>query len=394
MDKSGRGYRAKNGGYDEMNNKLNAMGIGLTSHSPTLLIVKLPDSRALRIISRSLLLAIVLLALPSIGSIIGASSDPTPYSGSGVSGGFKIMSIVFRDLIDEGLIKKNHKGFVLGPGLSEIEDDLMFLRDAEIDLLTGADLNQKHGDAHQVFDFVFIPNFHLIHTINGILKDGGLVVSLLGADLSDELRLLANFKIVYLRRFENTVIAMRKTSNDMAKPDSNRVSCGFTPEKKKAALKGLEDVYLEPPRKKKTSFTSRKVKYLPDLLKDSLDGYARRVFVSDDSRAFDWFYKNYPMKDQEFEVYRMSNGEEKTESDWMRKNVGPDDYVVMKAEARVVEMMLKDKTLCLVDELFMECRNQWEDEGKENGSKRAYWECLALYGKVMDEGIAVHQWWI
>ncbi|GFP86799.1 hypothetical protein PHJA_000823700 [Phtheirospermum japonicum] len=372
------------------------MGIGLNSHSPTLLIIKLPDSRALRIISRSLLLAIVLLALPSIGSIIGASPDATPNSGSGVSGGFKILPIVFRDLIDEGLVKKNHKGFVHGPGPKDVEADLMFLRDAGIDLLTGANLNQNNAGAHQVFDFVFIPNFHGIRKINGLVKDGGLVVSPLGADPLDELRLLMNFKIVYLRRFENTVIAMRKVSSDVASPYSNRVSCGFTPEKKKAALKGLEDVYLEPPRKKKSSFTSRKIKYLPDLLKDSLDGYARRVFVSDDSRALDWFYKNYPMRDQEFEVYRMSSGEEKTESDWMRKNVGPEDYVVMKAEARVVEEMLRDNALCLVDELFLECRNQWEDgeeEEEENGSKRAYWECLALYGKVRDEGIAVHQWW-
>ncbi|KAL0454356.1 UNVERIFIED_CONTAM: hypothetical protein Slati_0774800 [Sesamum latifolium] len=75
------------------------------------------------------------------------------------------------------------------------------------------------------------------------------------------------------------------------------------------------------------------------------------------------------------------------------KKVRHEDYVVMKAEAQLVEEMLKTKALCLVDELFLECDNQWQDGDEENGSKRAYWQCLALYGKVRDEGIAVHQWW-
>ncbi|KAK6156796.1 hypothetical protein DH2020_011044 [Rehmannia glutinosa] len=408
MDKLGRGYRAKNGGYKM--NELNRMGIGLNSH--TLLIIKLPDSRALRIISRSLFLAMVLLALPSLGSIIRASSDGPLYepgAGSGISDGFKILPILLRDLVDEGLIKKGHKGFILGASVKDIEDDFEFLRDAGIDLLTGADLKHNKVGAHQVFDFIFAPSFNGIQLIDGILKDGGLIISPLGHDPSDELRLLRNFKIVYLRRFENTVVAMRKTvtsSNSMANLGSKQVFCGVTPEKKKAALKGLEDVYLEPPRRaKKPSFTSRKIKYLPDLLKDSLDEYPRRIFISDDSRALDWFYKNYPMRDQEFEVYRVEVGSEDTDGlskgdetqetgiGWITKNVRPEDYVVMKAEAQVVEEMLKDKSLCLVDELFLECKNQWQDGEEENGSKRAYWQCLALYGKVKDEGIAVHQWW-
>lgn len=392
MDKLGRGYRAKNGGYDL--NDPNGVGIGLDSQ--TLLIIKLPDSRALRIMSRSLFLAMLLLALPSIGSIIRASSNAPLYEpdldlGIYDDDGFKILPILLRDLLDEGLIKKGHKGFVLGPGNSGIEDDFQFVRDAGVDLLTGADLMMmKKG-----FDFVFAPSFRGIKLIDGILKDGGLMISPLGLDPSNELRLLRDFKIVYLRRFENTVVAMRKVaplSDDVDKS----TACGMTTEKKKAALKGLEDVYLEPPRRaKRSSFTSRKIKFLPDLLKDSLNEYPRRVFVSDDSKALDWFYKNYPMRDQEFEVYDLERTGE-MDVEWMMRNVRVEDYVVMKAEAQVVEKMVEDKTLCLVDELFLECKNQWQDgeeEEEENGSKRAYWQCLALYGKVRDEGIAVHQWW-
>ncbi|KAG8368613.1 hypothetical protein BUALT_Bualt15G0063600 [Buddleja alternifolia] len=394
MSKLARGYRSKNGGYNV--NELNRLGIGLNSHA--LLIIRLPDSRALRIISRSLFLAMILLALPSIGSIIlGAASSNAPLYQPGASG-LKVPSILLRDLVDEGLIRKGHRGLVPNDSEGEFE----FMRDAGIDLLTGADLRKKEvNEDRLLFDFVFATSLNGITLIDSVLKDGGLVIYSLGHDSSDELRLLRNFKIVYLRRFEDTIVAMRKSkaSQNVNNPTANQVSCGVTPEKKMVALKGLEDVYLEPPREanQKSSFTSRKIKFLPDLLDDSLDEYQRRVFISDDSRAVDWFYKNYPMRDQEFDVYDLEYGNDgplQGVSSWITKNVRRDDYVVMKAEAEVVEEMLKDKSLCLVDELFLECKNQWEDgEEEENGSKRAYWQCLELYGKVRDEGVAVHQWW-
>ncbi|KAL7082528.1 hypothetical protein ACP275_14G104100 [Erythranthe tilingii] len=287
-----------------------------------------------------------------------------------------------------------------------MEEDFEFLRDAGVDLLTQ---EETKADAHHVFDFVFTRNFNSMEVVDGVLKeDTGLVISPLGRDPSNGLRLLSSYKIVYLRRFESTVVAMRKMATSTVADEEDEVSCSgggaATSEEKKAALKGLEDVYLEPPRraaveeKKKTSFkTSRKIKFLPDLLKDSLDEYPRRVFITDDTSAVEWFYKSYPMRDQEFEVYNVeASGAHKETgvSNWMREKVGREDYVVMKAEAQVVEEMLKEKTLCLVDELFLECKNQWQDdEDQSDGSKRAYWQCLALYGKVRDEGIAVHQWW-
>lgn len=394
MDKSGPG-RGRVYRHDELN------GLG---SSRTLLIIKLPDSRSLRIVSRSLFLAMLLLALPSLASIINASLyDPHPIS----TDAFKILPIILRDLVDDGLLERGHKGFLLG---AAIEADLELLRNNGIDLLTGADLrkNKEKETERQVVDYVYAPSFQGIHLVDGILKEGGLLISPLGLDPSYDLRLLKNFKIVYLRRFENTVAAMRKmeeSSNSVENSSANEVLCGITPEKKKAALKGLEDVYLEPPNRaamtKRSSFVSRKIKFLPDLLKESLDEYPRRVFITDESRALDWFYNNYPVRDQEFEVYDTEVNAIDTDgsvSDLMKKiNLRPEDYVVMKAEAQMVEQMMKDETMCVVDELFMECRNEWEDDvGEESGmmkkKKRAYWQCLALYGRVRDEGIAVHQW--
>ncbi|KAK4438113.1 hypothetical protein Salat_0145400 [Sesamum alatum] len=394
MDKLARGYRAKNGGYRV--NELNGVGVGLNSQ--TLLIIKLPDSRALSIISRSLFLAMVLLALPSLGSMIRSASNVPlfgPDADLGFADGFDVLPILLRDLVEEGLIKKGHKGFVLATSMPETEDDFEFLRDAGVDLLTGADLRRKKLGEHQLID--------------GVLKDGGLVISPLGPDPVHELRLLRNFKIVYLRRFENTVIAMRKVGaslNSMVNSARKQAFCGVTPEKKRAALKGLEDVYLEPPRQTAMVQSSREIKFLPELLKYSLEDYPRRIFISDDLSALDWFYKNYPTGNQEFEVYNMEveianknrlsrrvESQETAVSNWITKKVRPEDYVVMKAEAETVEEMLKDKTLCLVDELFLECKNQWQDGEDGTGSKRAYWQCLTLYGKVKDLGIAVHQWW-
>lgn len=412
MDKMGRGYRAKNIGYDL--NELNGVGFGL--NSATLLVIRLPESRVLRIMSRSMFVAMVILALPTLGAMIRASSNGAMYDKSGDlvnSSEFKILPILFRDLLDEGLIKKDHKGFILGSGpfgMGETEDDLKFLKDAGIDLFTGVNLQHKKVVENMLFDFAFAFSFNGIQVLDGVVKDGGLVISPLGDDHSTELRLLRDHKIVYLRRFESTVVAMRKNQgspNRKENPPVDRVLCGVTVDEKKAALKGLEDAYLEPPRKealtRKSSFTSRKIKFLPDLLKDPLDKYSRRVFISDDSSSLDWFYKNYPTRDQEFEVYDLdivSDSElaegvliQGTEvSTWLMKNIERNDYVVMKADADLVEELLRDRTLYLVDELFLECKNQWQDR-ELNGSKRAYWQCLALYGQVKDEGIAVHQWW-
>ncbi|XP_073147147.1 uncharacterized protein [Henckelia pumila] len=409
MGYSARGYRAR----ICVNEMSDVRKIGLNSQ--TLLVIKLPDSWALRILSRSLFLALVLMALPSLGYMMRTSTSNSDIT---TVDGFKILPVLLRDLMDEGLVKKGQKGMVLGAGIGVNDKDFEFLRNCGIDLVVADD---GIIDASQVFDFIFVRSLSGFESIDRSLKEGSIVISQFGSDPSDELHFLGNYKIVYLRRFEYTVVAMKKVGvspNGSAFPPTRRASSvddNASEEEKKAALNGLEDAFLEPPTRallrKRSRFSSRKIKFLPDLLKDSLEEYPRRIFISDDTSALGWFYKNYPMRDQEFEVYDMEiagnllhkihhdhNGEimpqETGVSAWLSKNVRQKDYVVMKAEAEVVEELLKDKTISLVDELFLECKNQWQHGKKKiNGSKRAYWQCLALYGKVRDEGIAVHQWW-
>ncbi|KAL2511953.1 methyltransferase [Abeliophyllum distichum] len=422
MESRAREYRAKN--RIKMNNEVNGFGIGMNSDS--LLIIKLPDLRVLRIMSRSLFLAMVLLVLVSLSCMRRDSSNAFYESDADSDiNCLKILPILFRDLFDEGLIKKASRGLILGACIGEIEDDFGFMNVNGIDLAIESDLNQNKLSQNDVFDFVLALNFREIKLIDGVLKNGGIVIVPLSNDSPNVLQEQTNYRIVYLRRFENekilyenipddenTVVALRKTgaSNGLMNSPTKDASCGTASEVKKSALKGLEDVYLEPPRRAltKSSFGSRKLKFLPDLLRDSLEKYPRRIFISDDTSSLDWFYKNYPMRDQQFEIYNLEieiqdesmSGivpQDMGISEWLTQNMKREDYVVMKAEAHVVDEMMKDKTICLVDELFLECKNQWEDEDEDgeevNGSKRAYWQCLALYGKLRDEGIAVHQWW-
>ncbi|KAL6964238.1 hypothetical protein U1Q18_035295 [Sarracenia purpurea var. burkii] len=389
--------------------------MGLNSDS--LLIIKLPTSQALRVMSRSLFLAMLLLALPCIGSILRGPPNSLSESEAdeSESPSFDFLPLLFGDLSDKGLLKNGDKGLSLSSGVGNLVDYSEFLN-SEIDLAIESDLDGKNSIPDETFDFVFAFDLNskaATTSVDRVLKIGGLLVMQLSTDPSNSFQYCSNYKIVYLRQFECTVIAMRKTGSmdHSANPRRNPQGiCNSNAEAKKSALKGLEEVLLDPPPGRalsKSGDYSRKIKFLPDLSGDSLESYRQRIFITDHNEgAVQWFYQNYPMRNQYFEVYDLEieiyDSEKASDlpasrrtpatappemtalSDWLMKNVREEDFVVMKAEAQVVEEMVRKKTICLVDELFLECKSQWQ---------RAYWECLALYGRLRDEGVAVHQWW-
>lgn len=136
-------------------------------------------------------------------------------------------------------------------------------------------------------------------------------------------------------------------------------------EAKKAALKKLEDVLLEPPRSAsgKSKTYLKRTKYLPDLMGVSLWSYPRRVFIDvglpeKSDATSDWFSKNYPTRNEDFEIYKIeigTTGESAVGmSDWLRKNVREEEYVVMKAEAEVVEEMVRNERRNSVSRLLKE----------------------------------------
>lgn len=84
-------------------------------------------------------------------------------------------------------------------------------------------------------------------------------------------------------------------------------------------------------------------------------------------------------------------------ADWLMKTVTEEDYVVMKmdvggAEFQLLPKMLNTGSICLIDELFLECHYE-SPHKKYTEKRRAYWECLSLYGMLREEGVAAHQWW-
>ncbi|KAL1831744.1 hypothetical protein ACET3Z_001395 [Daucus carota] len=396
-----RGVRAKS--------KMNPKGLNGgedIGHYDSFVIINLPDSVVLRVVSRSLLLAIFILTLPLIGYISGRLSSENVFDITG----FESFPEIFQDLANEGLVKMGQKGLILSSGVGRPVENLQFLYNNDIELVVESDLDGKSSFPDESFDIVFSLSLKdSKKLIDRILRVDGIVVMGLDNGSAHEFQRDSNYKVMYLRRFDVTVLAMRKTDhmNQAQYFGVTRKLFEWMPESKKDALSGLENVWLEPPRKELAKSNKlRKFRYLPDLTGDSLENYPRRIFITDEStRSVEWFEKNYPTKNQDFQIYNldtnMNNEETKRKgvknevpstteaSDWMVNNVKDEDYVVMKAEAEIVEKMMIKKTISLVDELFLECKNQWQDGSK---SKRAYWQCLTLYGQLRDKGIAVHQW--
>lgn len=380
-----------------------------------------------------LTLIIVLLSRSGIGSVqnrelsaarlnddIGAIK---PKSVSNDAINLELLPLIFHDLNKEGILKMGDKGLILSNNDEEAIHSSLFLRKSDMEYSSVTDLERQSSIPTESFDFTLTQNFGAASEfIDRTLKVGGLVAVQLSGRSSYSFDKPSNYRIVYFRRLmKSNVMVMKKMEH--AKPvsstQSRRRLFGYTSEAKKAALKNLEDVLLEPPRASsgRSKTYLKRTKYLPDLLGDTLESYPRRLFIDVGSpekkgcSGTDWFVRNYPTRNLKFEMFKIETLTKESSrkddqlvvpptvaaaeigmSDWLRKNVKEPDYVVMKAEAEVVEDMIKSKAINFVDELFLECKPEGHG-GRKNMSKRAYWECLALYGKLRDEGVAVHQWW-
>ncbi|XVE93194.1 hypothetical protein REPUB_Repub01dG0169200 [Reevesia pubescens] len=414
----GGGYRPK----ARNNSRINHLQSPRISLNPdTLLVIKLPDPRFLLVLSRSLFLAMVIITLPCIRSVLKGSSglvfNAIDFHQNSGSISLEYWNLLWQDFATEGLIRKGHKALVLNSAIEGVADgSSIFLNDDEIDVVVEPDLKRQSSLPDEGFDFVFVSGSLDSKIVDRVVKIGGVIAMQLGDDISSGYQKQSDYRIVYLKKYSSTIVAIKKlgSKNHLLDSSAKRRLCQLTLEAKKAALRGLEDVLFEPPRRAlaKSHSYLKKINFLPDLLGDSLEHYPRRVFIDvgspeDKNVVMKWFDKNYPKRNQEFEVYSLGSGLSGGEarrvthridvSDWLMKNAREEEYVVMKAEAEVVEKMIEKRAISLVDELFLECNNQWQDGGKKNKkkkkSKRAYWECLALYGRLRDEGVAVHQWW-
>lgn len=398
------GFRAKN-----QYKMTHLNGANLAPDCDSQLVIQLPKSRFLRVVSRSLFLAVAILTLPCLGSLMKSPHSRSQFNALefGVASdmsNLQSMNFLFYDLSHEGLLKKGDKALVVSSGIGQLGENLQFLDDNEIDFALESDVESQSLIPDRTFDFALVSGSADLEFVDRVVKIGGILAVQLGNDPSNAFTEPSNYKIVYMRRYDCTVVAMRKVALDIQLTISStkRRLCNLALEAKKATLKGLEDVLLEPPRRAliRSGEYLKKIKYLPELLGDSLQDYNRRNFITVGSREdgrgmVEWFHQNYPAQNQHFEVHHLETGSvgARTDvSDWLTQNVREEEYVVMKAGAEVAEELIRKRVIHLVDEMLLECSSQWGYR-KANKSKRAYWECLALYGRLRDAGVAVHQWW-
>ncbi|XP_010511088.1 PREDICTED: uncharacterized protein LOC104787248 [Camelina sativa] len=392
-----------------------------SSLSSTDSFLKASRSEVLSLFMRSTLLALLFLSFTWLSLLKYGATSATDPSKSVESDLPELLPLLLNDLEKEGLFKMGDKALFLSGGDDEVTVSSYSQTVIETDMLlvSANDQEMQSMVPNETFDFAFAHSRHIdsAEFIDRILKVGGiLTVQVNLQDLPPNFLKHPNYEIVYVKSSEYTVMTMRKTGETEQKQSlvaTGRKLLGITEEEaKEKALRKLEDVLLEPPRaasrKSRTYF--KRTRYLPDLMGDNMDleSYSRRVFIDvgngKGSSGTEWFIQNYPTRNQKFEMYKIEtvNDEMSLESEkmgmteWLKDNVKEDEYVVMKAEAEVVEEMMRSKSIKMVDELFLECKpNALGLRGRKMQSKsgRAYWECLALYGKLRDEGVAVHQWW-
>ncbi|CAL5085670.1 unnamed protein product [Urochloa decumbens] len=234
--------------------------------------------------------------------------------------------------------------------------------------------------------------------VDRVLKVGG-VAAVFAASPSPP-QLPGNYKVVVFAPREGAVAAEKTgTSSGSVAALPHHRKLLAVPGNKEDVLDGLEGVLLEPPQKRH-AIRRLRPKYLPELTGDSLEGYRRRVFIdvapAPGGGAASWFMKHYPRGRHEFESVRLTAAGEAAEGigDWLEGNVGEEDYVVVKAGVEAAEEMLRKGAAVVrrVDELFLDC-GEGGGGGSSNSGRRPYWQCLALYGRLRDQGVAVHQWW-
>lgn len=88
--------------------------------------------------------------------------------------------------------------------------------------------------------------------------------------------------------------------------------------------------------------------------------------------------------------------------EWLKSTVSEKDFVVMKMDVEGTEFdliprLFETGTICLIDELFLECHyNRWQRccPGERSSKyQKTYDQCLGLFTSLRDSGVLVHQWW-
>ncbi|KAF0908060.1 hypothetical protein E2562_022909 [Oryza meyeriana var. granulata] len=358
------------------------------------------NGRLLRLVARTALLAVVMLSLASLRLAL----SPAPAVGDG---GELYLPVLLAELSDRGYLRHGSRAVFVGDAGSWAP----FLERHHV---AAVGVGQLQDVADESVDVVIFDGGAVeVALVNRILKVGGVAAAFVTSESTLQ-QLPDNYKAVFAHRSEATIaFALEKTGVSTSAAVTATVGPHrkllALPGNKKDALAGLEAVLLEPPQKQHRRIIRRlRPRYLPELTGDSLEGYRRRTFIDvTPSRAgagaASWFKKHYPRGKHEFDIVRLNaaaaSAHEAAEgiAEWLEGNVREDDYVVVKAGMEAVEEILRKRAAVRrVDELFLDCdacAGAGADAAASSAAQRPYWECVALYGRLRDHGVAVHQWW-
>ncbi|XP_074577373.1 uncharacterized protein LOC141833775 [Curcuma longa] len=344
------------------------------------LVIRLPHPLLLSVIARSVLLTTAILAFPWLRFILPHAAAglilPSPTHRWADEPFF--LPMLLRDLRREGLLVASARGpaiFLGNPGarIALVKQNKMFPVMTEIGRMAVPDHSVDFVlDADGFCDASFV-------FVDRILRIGGVAIIRLSVDPSRIFHLPTNYKIVYIRQFGSTIVGIKKMTHAIARGDANSAE--------------FEDIHIgrkllavpEQNNKLPKNQIGRKLlaRSNIDLLRASKNALAL------DLKSLALFHKKIKKsvhrhwaprtneQNPEFEVIRLNIMEEGNGAIEVT-GIGPDELELMKFEAEVIEFLL-------------ECTSQWNNWGG-GGRRRAYWECLTLYGRLRNEVVAVHQW--
>ncbi|PKA50014.1 hypothetical protein AXF42_Ash017553 [Apostasia shenzhenica] len=227
------------------------------------LVINLPDPRLLFIIARSLLLAAAVLCLPWLRSAI--PSEPavdTEWAGDELF----FLPHLIQDMVSHGLLQPKGRALFLGnPGC---HTDL--LRENNVSFLPQG---ENQFTANRSLDFVFLiaggSTDASLRFTNRVLRVGGIAAIRLGSDPIQPFNLPASYRMVYIRNFGPTILAVKKLYLDNA--------AGGQPARS----------LLSVPTKTRSDKLRNILKHLPELTGDSLVTFQRRFLAEWSSSEYE-----------------------------------------------------------------------------------------------------------
>lgn len=167
-------------------------------------VIRLPDPRALRVLARSVLLAVALLSLPWLR----AAEAPARRRTATACGAELQAELLLRDLRREGLLAPRARAVLLGADgdchTPALKQDgamrpislrrMLMIGDSSVDLLLDFGYFDEAKDR---FGFA-----------DRVLKYGGIIAIPIGS--ASTFRLPQNYRAVYIRRFSETFVGIKK----------------------------------------------------------------------------------------------------------------------------------------------------------------------------------------